>query len=105
MAVKISFTKQLSPSVLKKMEQGLQEYELSHGIKVDYTSFAFELFNDKNEVIGVLDAFYSYSSIHIRDLWIDKNYRGLGYGKKLINEFENYCKSKVFNNINPKFPT
>ena len=33
-------------------------------------------------------------------MWIDKNYRGLGYGKKLINELENYCKSKGFNNIN-----
>lgn len=100
MTIKISFIKQLSPNVLKKMEQSLQEYELRHGINVYYTPFAFELFNEKNEVIGVLDAFSSYSSIHIRDLWIDKNYRGLGYGKKLINELENYCKSKGFNNIN-----
>ncbi len=56
--------------------------------------------NEKNEVIGVLDAFSSYSSIHIRDLWIEKHYRGHGYGKKLINELESYCKLKQFNSIN-----
>jgi ribosomal protein S18 acetylase RimI-like enzyme len=100
MIIKVLFVKQLSPNILKKMEDGLLEYELSHGIHVDYTPFAFELHNDKNEVIGVLDAFSSYSSVHIRDLWIDKNYRGQGYGKKLINELESYCKFKRFNNIN-----
>lgn len=97
---KISLVEQIFSNVLKKMEEGLLEYELSHGIYVDYTPFAFELYNDKHEVIGVLDAFSSYFSIHIRDLWIDKNYRRQGYGKKLINELEEYCKRKRFNNIN-----
>lgn len=82
------------------MEGGLLEHELSHGIHVDYKPFAFELFNENNEIIGVLDAFSSYSSIHIRDLWIDKNYQRQGYGKKLIKELEEYCKHKGFNNIN-----
>ncbi len=100
MAIKISFVKQIPSNTLKKMDEGLLEYELSCGIHVDYTPFAFELYNDKNEIIGVLDAFSSYSSIHIRDLWIDKNYRRHGYGKKLIDKLEEYCKLEGFSNIN-----
>jgi GNAT superfamily N-acetyltransferase len=98
--IKISFVENLSPNSLEKMEKGLQEYELNHGIHVDYTPFAFELYNEIDELIGVLDAFSSYSSIHIRDLWIDKAYRGKGYGKKLIKALEQHCQDKGFNNIN-----
>lgn len=100
MTTKISFVKQLSEKSLKKMEDGLKEYELSHGIHVDYSPFAFELYNENGSLIGVLDAFSSYSSIHIRDLWIDKNYRGNGYGKQLINALEQHFQDKGFNNIN-----
>lgn len=42
MAIKISLVEQVSSNVLKKMEKGLLEYELGHGIHVDYTPFAFE---------------------------------------------------------------
>lgn len=100
MTIKISYVEQISADVLIKMENGLKEYELSHGVHVDYTPFAFELYNEQGDVIGVLDAFSSYSCIHIRDLWIDKAYRGQGYGRELINKLEDYCKDKGFSNIN-----
>lgn len=82
------------------MEKGLNEYASSHGIDVNYQPFAFVLFDEQDEVIGVLDAFNSYSSIHIRDIWVDKAHRGNGYGRKLISELENHFKGKGFNNIN-----
>lgn len=82
------------------MEEGLKEYELSHGVHVDYKPFALELFNEENETIGVLEAFSSYSSIYINDLWIDKSYRGKGYGKQLMAELEAYCRQQGFHNIN-----
>ena len=97
---KISFVEHISLGTLKKMEQGLEEYELSHDIHVDYTPFAFELHSEDGDLIGVLDAFSSYSSIHIRDLWIDKIYRGRGYGKQLIHALEQHFQGKGFNNIN-----
>lgn len=97
---KILFAKRLSENAQEKMEAGLKEYELSHGIHVDYTPFFFELYNENDDIIGILDAFSSYSSIHIRDLWVDKAYRGQGYGKKLISELENHFKDAGFSNIN-----
>lgn len=100
MTVKISFVDHISDDSRVKMEKGLEEYELSHGIHVAYTPFAFELYDEKGDVIGVLDAFSSYSSIHIKDLWVDKAYRGQGYGRQMIYELEKHFQGKGFNNIN-----
>lgn len=97
---KISFVDQLPREIEEKMKKGLKEYETSYGINVDYKPFALVLFDEKNEAIGVLDAFSSYSSIHIRDLWVDKAYRGQGYGRKLMIELKNHFKGKVLHNIN-----
>lgn len=97
---KISFVDQLPKEIEEKMEKGLEEYAVSHGIDVNYQPFAFVLFDEKGEVIGVLDAFSSYSSIHIRDILVDKAHRGNGYGRKLITELENHFKGKGLNNIN-----
>ncbi len=97
---KISLVKQLSEETEAEMTQGVKEHALSHGINIDWTPFALELFNEKNEIIGVLEAFSSYSSIYINELWVDKAYRGKGYGKQLIAELERLYKNKGFNNIN-----
>ncbi len=97
--LKISFVEQLSEEINEKMEKGLKEYETSHGIDVNYKPFALVLFNEKNEVIGALEAFTSYSSIHIRDLWVDKSHRGIGYGRKLIVELEKLFKGKCITRI------
>ena len=98
--VKISLVEQVTEETRIKMEEGLLEYEISHGINVDYKPFALELFNEHGEIIGVLEAFSSYSSVHIKDLWVDKSYRGQGYGRKLITELERLFKHKGFDNIN-----
>lgn len=95
-----TFIDQLSFDIEDKMEKGLAEYEVSHSVDVNYTPFAFVLFDEQHEAIGVLDAFSSYSCIHIRDLWIDKAHRGKGYGRKLIEALENHFKGKGLNNIN-----
>jgi hypothetical protein len=73
----ISLVNQLPEEARKKMEQGLKEYEVSHEIDVDYTPFSLILSNEKNETIGVLEAFSSYSSIYINDMWVDKMICGL----------------------------
>ncbi len=98
--LKISLVKQISEATEARMAQGMTEYALSHGINVDWKPFALELVNERNETIGVLEAFSSYSSIYINELWVDKAYRGKGYGTQLIAELERLYKNKGFNNIN-----
>lgn len=100
MNYKISLIDKLPKAIEKKMEDGLLEYELSHGVNVDFKPFALVLYDGNNEVIGVLDAFSSYSSIYINNLWVDKAHRGNGCGRQLIAELENHFKGKGFHYIN-----
>ncbi len=96
----ISFVEKIPKEIEEKMGQGINEYAASHGIKIDWKPFALMLFNETNEAIGVLEAFSSYSSIYINELWVDKLHRGKGYGKQLIAELEKRFTGKGFNNIN-----
>lgn len=96
----IKFVEQLPEEIEKIMEKGLEAYELQHDVVVGYKPFALILYDDKIEVIGVLDAFCSYSSIHIKDMWIHESHRNKGYGQKLLFELENRFKNKGLHNIN-----
>ncbi len=98
--VKIAFVDELSNDIESKMENGLEEYEISHGIDVNYKPFSLVLYDEKNEVIGAMAAFSSYSSVHIRDLWVDKAHRGKGHGRKMLEELEKHFKGLGLHNIN-----
>lgn len=97
---KISFVDQISKEIEEKMRKGFVEYESSHGIDVNYKPFSLILKDEKNEAVGVLNAFTAFAEIYIDDIWVDKSYRGKGYGKKLLTELENHFKGKGFNNMN-----
>lgn len=98
--IKIALTQNISDATRKKMSAGLLAYEKSHGINVEYQPFALEVIDEQGRVIGVLEAFSSYSCVHIQDLWIDEIHRGKGYGRQLIASLEKYAVSKGFDNIN-----
>jgi GNAT superfamily N-acetyltransferase len=82
--LKIVLVKTLSEKAETKMAAGLKAYAESHGVHVDYQPFALELLDEQGDAIGVLEAFSSYSCIHIQDLWVDEAHRGKGYGRQLI---------------------
>ncbi len=97
---KIEFVEKISDDVEEKMRKGFKEYESSHGIDVNYKPFSLVLRDEKNETMGVLNAFTAFAEIYIDDIWVDKSCRGKGYGSQLIAELENHFKGKGFNNIN-----
>jgi ribosomal protein S18 acetylase RimI-like enzyme len=82
------------------MRTDLVDYEASHGIDVNYKKFAMVLTDESGNAFGVLNAFTAFSEVYIDDMWVDKFYRGKGYGRKLLQELENYFEGKGFNNIN-----
>ena len=97
---KIEFTNELSDEIEEKMRQDLVAYESSHGIDVNYKKFSLILRDESGNVLGVLNAFTAFSEIYIDDMWVDSAHRKKGYGRKLLQELENYFESKGFNNIN-----
>ena len=96
----ISFFEKPPAQALAQMEKGLLDYAVKHGVNVDFKPFSFVLYNEKEDVIGMMEAFSSYSCIHIQDLWIDASYRGKGLGRQLLKTLEQHFEGKGFNNIN-----
>ncbi|MEI7885110.1 MAG: GNAT family N-acetyltransferase [Clostridia bacterium] len=49
---------------------------------------------ENGSIIGGLLGALGRSCYYLEYLWIDENYRGLGYGKKLLDEIEKRVKEK-----------
>ncbi len=97
---KIEFLDPLSKDIEEKMRNGLAGYESSHGIDVNYKPISVVLTDDVGDTFGVLNAFTAFAEVYICDLWVDRAYRGNGYGRKLLQALEDRFKDKGFNNIN-----
>ncbi len=67
-------------------------------------SIIFMLYENEN-AIGFTQLFPLFSSVSMQpmyllnDLYIEKNYRGQGYGKLLIDEAKKLCRSKNFKGL------
>ena len=91
---------ELPPDIEKKMSAGFVEYEEENGIGVNYSRFSITLSDKKKETFAVLNAYTAFSEIYIDDIWVSKDHRGKGYGKRLIKILEDKFKGQGFNNIN-----
>lgn len=98
--IRVKFVEHLSEEIEEKMRRDLIAYENSHGIDVNYKTFSIVLTDDQNNAFGVLNAFTAFAEVYVDDLWVDKAYRGQGYGRKLLQALEEHFKGKGFNNIN-----
>lgn len=96
----IQFGGKLPKDVEKQRKQGFAEDESRHGIVGNYKEFSIVARDHDGAVIGALSAYTIFSEIYVDEIWIDKSFRGRGYGKKLLLELENHFKGKGFNNIN-----
>jgi ribosomal protein S18 acetylase RimI-like enzyme len=97
---KVSFTQNLPDEISEIVNNGFVEHETSHGVDVNYNLFSLVLTNELNKTVGVLNAYTAFAEIYIDDIWVDKDHRGKGYGKKLIAELEKRFKGLGYNNIN-----
>ena len=96
----IEFVDKLSKDVEEKMEKNLVEYENSHCIDVNYKRFSIVVRDSNGTAVGVINAYTAFAEVYVDDIWVDKSFRGQGYGRKLLQELENHFKGKGFNNIN-----
>lgn len=97
--INIDVVDKIDDKIEKKMREGFVEYEAKNGVDVNYKQFSL-IMSNKDNVVGVLNAYTAYSEIYVDDIWVDKAFRGKGLGKKLLSELENRFKGKGFNNIN-----
>ena len=88
-----------SSKIDKLVNQGQEEYEQSNGISDKYFEFYITA-SSNNQIVGVLSGYAVFAEIYVDDLWVDRNHRGQGHGKKLLNFLEDKFDGEGYNNIN-----
>lgn len=97
--IKIDLVDKIDAKTEEKMRDGFIENETKNAVEINYKCFSITI-SKNNDIIGVLCAYTALSEIYVDDIWVDKNHRGKGFGKKLLSFLENHFKGKGFNNIN-----
>ena len=82
------------------MREGFVKYEKSHGIDINYKTFAFILSDENGIAFGVLNAYTAFEEVYLDDIWVHESLRDKGYGRQLLNTLELHFKGKNYNNIN-----
>ena len=97
--IKVHMVDKIDDEIARKMRDSFVELETKNLIDVNYKKFSLVM--SRNTIImGILNAYTAFGEIYVDDLWIDKDFRGKGYGRALLRELENKFSGKGFNNIN-----
>ncbi len=97
--LQFSFTPSLPKEMSSIIEKGHVKDEQEKGVVCNFEPFAIIL-KDGDIFIGALQAYTAYAEIYVDDIWVKKEYRGKGFGKKLLDELEKKFEGKGYNNIN-----
>ena len=94
---KLSIVSELSDKNLKKIEDGLRQFNLSKTTEENIPINVL-LNNDEGNIIGGLQGNHNSKWLYINAIWVDSNYRGQGYGKKMMIEVEKEAIKKGVSN-------
>ena len=83
----IEFTTSPSSNDLDLLTSKINEETIALGAA---TPFAFFIRDETGTIIGGANGVVLFGSIYTDQLWVDKNYRRSGYGKKLMEAVHNY---------------
>jgi GNAT superfamily N-acetyltransferase len=87
MALQIETRHDLSPGDIDAIEDRLYEYN-SHAIgRNDGQGVGFIICDEAGHMIGVAAGYTWAATSELKQLWVDKAYRGRGYARKLLNAF------------------
>lgn len=96
----IELLNQLPEEIEDLLNQGHAEDEKATLVAYNYKKFSLVFKNENTEVVGILQAYTVFSEIYVDDIWVKKEFRGHGCGRKLLQDLENRFKGKGYNNIN-----
>ena len=74
-------------------------YGEKNEVELNYDEFNFVAENEDGKIIGVITGRAYQNEVHIGDLIIDREYRGKGIGKQLVEAVENAYKGKGYEKI------
>ena len=84
----IQFRPDPSSDVVDAIADGLNRFNLTHGIDDAHASFALVIEDADGNVVGGVNAAMFFGWLAIDLLWVDDRYRGQGYGAELMQQAE-----------------
>ena len=98
--MKIEITTRPKKDDLRTIHQGIKRYNKNQvlNLPTDADDLAFAVFarDDDNRVIGGIRATASWNWLHIELLWVAKDFRQRGIGKKLVQKAEDFAREHGF---------
>ncbi len=92
--MEIIYKKRLSDEAREKVNKGFNNQAVEmRGLKPTQT-VALEMIDDDNQFIGAAISYFMYGSIYTDILFIEKAFRGKGYGEKLLKKVEEWGKKQ-----------
>ena len=76
-----------------------EDYALEHGVTCGYEDFCFTA-KAGDRIIGLIKGHAYYNEVHIGDLIVSQEYRGIGVGTMLVKAVESAFTEEKWENIN-----
>jgi GNAT superfamily N-acetyltransferase len=83
-----------SPDELQFLEDRIYEFNSAQTRQVDGEYFALFIRNEQQEVLAGLSGWTWASACEIQTLWVHPDWRGQGYGRKLLESAELQVQSR-----------
>ena len=93
-AVRIEARHDLSPGEIDFVEDGLYEHNKVAVGQDDGRGLGFVIRDDSGRMVGVA-AGYTWAGVSgLKQMWVAKNHRGLGYGRALLDAFVDEARKR-----------
>ncbi len=75
------------------IHQGINDYAAKRDL-AGTGGYFYVVYDDDHHVIAAISGFDNFGPAEIGGLWVDEKYRGLGYGKRLVEQAQAWAKEK-----------
>ena len=93
MALSFELDEQPEPDDLRRVVDGVRTYNKAVTGNERPRAVACFLKDEQGRIVGGAHGDLWGASVHIAAMWVDDNYRGQGYGSKLLTKVEEYAAS------------
>jgi GNAT superfamily N-acetyltransferase len=87
MTVRVEPRHDLSPNEIDVIEDRLYDHNSHATGRSDARGIGFVIRNDAGQMIGVAAGYTWAGTSELKQMWIDEEHRGRGYGRALLNAF------------------
>ena len=93
----IEHTYSPSSKDIEFLTKNINEESKQHGVKEDAHSFAFFIRDDNDAIIAGCNGFVVFGAIYTDQLWVHRDYRQQGLGRKLMQQVHEYGRASSCN--------